>query len=862
MKGKSPTRIQLKELDAGSVRFLSGPHVHLGEVRKKTTTITILRTGAFSHPRYGRFEITRELFEGMVRNFDARTYGQDIFMDVGHRPQDGAAGEIKKLFIEGNRLRATVEWTEYGIEAIRKRGFKYISADFIENWIDNEHEQEHGPVLFGAALVTRPHIKNMDAVQLSEDDGATRLTFIHPRTLDQFRKEEQNMKKHLAALLKKLQELKLSEAIIKQLTAAFEAAAKQLADDSDQLKQLREQFEATGVTLSEQLADIDPDKAVEIKLGDININATPSEGEDLETLVAKKLAEAEAARRKAAASAAEKLEGLRKVFSDTIDEAEGLSDDTVKQLAEAAELITGDMSEEQVRKLAEHQLAIGHQLEASRKLQGAGYTPAASGANGSPRIQFGEDQSALQLQEQINNGLRQSSSAPRLRAPDEKSLHPFVKKVLGVFDAQNARRLHEEAKQFGSGEVDMASTDLPVGFQRTVIREALSDLNVLDLVNGITDPTATATTQIPYELRDTSQVVADGVVYEGQGIPAAGIEQKMDLAYIVPMKLALKISNEVIHFSRASGINWDAYGRNVESNARYMRELIARRICNEYQRSADAYLAQSITNENVAGQLDGSTSIIKTAQFPIVRPHQYRDLQGNAVGSEENPIAVSVSGSNVPAWDGTGNQAAGTYYRVTSFNLGYIQLVNEAGVPQTPSAATATVSYSYATNIQKFDLDNGSTELTVHLNGLLRAIGSRKAVLSGDRLVKPDFLLMSPTLNDTCTNAEQFTASGSRSGSSADAMGDLERIKGVNAWGTNAPGVDLGDERIIIGQRGTCTYSVAKPFVTGAPFEAVDANGRPTGQKVAYGEEYSAIKTPTPIRGRLTSVIAYSASGR
>jgi len=114
------TRIQLDEFDSGAVRFLSGPHVHLGEHQKKSSTITILRTGSFSHRRYGRFDITRELFEGMVRNFDFRAYGQDIFMDVGHEPQKGSAGDIKRLFIEGARLRAVVEWPDYGPEAIRE----------------------------------------------------------------------------------------------------------------------------------------------------------------------------------------------------------------------------------------------------------------------------------------------------------------------------------------------------------------------------------------------------------------------------------------------------------------------------------------------------------------------------------------------------------------------------------------------------------------------------------------------------------------------------------------------------------------------------------------------------------------------
>ena len=87
-------------------------------------------------------------------------------------------------------------------------------------------------------------------------------------------------------------------------------------------------------------------------------------------------------------------------------------------------------------------------------------------------------------------------------------------------------------------------------------------------------------------------------------------------------------------------------------------------------------------------------------------------------------------------------------------------------------------------------------------------------------------------------------------------------MKGVGAWATNAANVDLGDERIIVGSRGQLTYTVSKPMTMGEPFEAVDSNGRPTGQRQAYGEEYNAIHVPSPIRGRMTSVIAYSASNR
>lgn len=68
------------------------------------------------------------------------------------------------------------------------------------------------------------------------------------------------------------------------------------------------------------------------------------------------------------------------------------------------------------------------------------------------------------------------------------------------------------------------------------------------------------------------------------------------------MKLALSVTNEVVHFTRASVINWDALGRNIETNARILRELVARRLINEIQRASDSYAAIAITQLEVGDE--------------------------------------------------------------------------------------------------------------------------------------------------------------------------------------------------------------------------------------------------------------------
>ena len=134
--------------------------------------------------------------------------------------------------------------------------------------------------------------------------------------------------------------------------------------------------------------------------------------------------------------------------------------------------------------------------------------------------------------------------------------------------------------------------------------------------------------------------------------------------------------------------------------------------------------------------------------------------------------------------------------------------------------------------------------------------------MSGQRYEHVDYLLMSPVLNDTISNAEQFVVSLKRNGSDTTGGGDLMKIKDIPAYSTNAPHTDMGDGRIIMGVRGNTSYTVAKPFSTGDLFEITNAQGQPLGKKVAYGEEYNAIHTPKPVRHRSISVVVYSKTSR
>lgn len=119
--------------------------------------VQILKVGRFAHLS-GEVVITRRLLAEMVSNFERDIFAK-VFIDLAHNPEDGAAGVVTRLWIDADRLMADVTWTPYGLEAITARGFRYLSAEFSENFFDNERRLPHGAVLLGAALVIRPTSK-------------------------------------------------------------------------------------------------------------------------------------------------------------------------------------------------------------------------------------------------------------------------------------------------------------------------------------------------------------------------------------------------------------------------------------------------------------------------------------------------------------------------------------------------------------------------------------------------------------------------------------------------------------------------------------------------------------------------------
>jgi len=840
------------------VRFLSG-EITLGE--DKTSTVTVLRTGHFSDPRYGRFEISEAMLLSMVDNFNKNTYGQNIFIDVEHNPKNGSAGTIKSLTISDGRLLAEVDWTEYGLEAVQKRGFIYLSADFHENFRDNETGEKHGTLLQGAGLTTRPVIKRLDPVRLSEPTAEDNVkTFFNPELAHKLSESAiMNMKELIKLLNQKFGELKLSEAIVQKLVAAFELSAKTLGEDKAAMEALFSQFEDTGKTLAE--ASGSGAVTLDIKMPD-SAGGAGLTAADVEKL----LAERDDARAADAKKLAETLETRQGQFDTLIDASEGLkalSEDSLAIVRSARDMITAEMSEDQVKSLAEHQIALGNQIAVNAKLAAKGF----AGPSGSVHITVDDSNNVKALQESVDKRLNLSSQPDSRRYASTGGVllaenKALADEVLAMYDARHGDDLAREHKLLSGGDGVVADVAVPAIFERTVIREAVYQLVGLQFVDSGTLPFASSAL-IPYSHRDPAAAGRNNTrTYEGGSIPRAGVIQDSETAYPIPQKIAFEVSDELRYLTQSGILNWDALVENQRNASRIIAEDTEQMIFNEQLRAADEYVSVAVSAEDLGPKTNGTNRIFTLVNFPVVHPRAQYDLNGSQVGATVNPITVTFKGGAINEYDGSGAQAAGDYY-VINYNVGEIYIVNEAGVIQTPGGTDALlVDYSYATNAFQFDTDPGAADVDAHWDGFLYRYGLRKSVIEDQRYHRANFGLMSGTAMTQIEQAKQFGANSKRPGTDLSMDGNLGRVKDIPNFKTSAPGLWMGDQRVVLGERGQTRLRMMKPWTMGELENQKDANGRFTGKKEAYGDQFLILHTPTQLKRALTSIVLFSAAAR
>jgi hypothetical protein len=272
-----------------------------------------------------------------------------------------------------------------------------------------------------------------------------------------------------------------------------------------------------------------------------------------------------------------------------------------------------------------------------------------------------------------------------------------------------------------------------------------------------------------------------------------------------------------------------------------------------------------VVNEALTANVNGVKRIFPVANFPVVKPRKVYDLKGTQVGATVSPITVTLNAiartEYLPPADGSA--LAGGLYWVMNYNLGELEFVTETGAAATPTNAwVLTVSYSYSTNVKKFDTDQGAVATDVFYDTLLFAIGGRKAVIEDDRFYTANMILMSGNVNNALSQAKTFQANSARVATGLASDGSVGFVKDMPVWRPRAPGSLFGDTRIMVGMRGCCRFRMVKPWSVEPLQPARDANGLFTDSKETYGTQWVASHTPTQLKSAMSCVILYSTAGR
>lgn len=143
------------------------------EENSNKSTVEVLRVCTL-HDR--GMKITPQMLTEYEKNFKDNVYGDldeagkpEVAVNLEHFRGSEAAGWVKDLFVFKDKLMATVEWTEMGVDKITKKLFKFVSAELAGVYPHHENGKMFDNVFVGLALTNTPALKTQMPLALSED---------------------------------------------------------------------------------------------------------------------------------------------------------------------------------------------------------------------------------------------------------------------------------------------------------------------------------------------------------------------------------------------------------------------------------------------------------------------------------------------------------------------------------------------------------------------------------------------------------------------------------------------------------------------------------------------------------------------
>lgn len=232
------------------------------ESNKNSSWVHALPLGTYKHPIYGTIDITLDRAKRFAESVINKVRGIDPSINYDHNNNAPAAGWVKNAEQRSDGLWLFVEWTADAVDAIKKKTYRYFSAEFADEW-DNSQDKKFSDVILGGALTNRPFMKNLVPVNLSEatyENAFELVAAVQGTTVESLKggktdmtpeQIEEAVGKAVAAKLAELTPQTPPAPTGDQLNLSDVAELKALAEENPLVAALIKQVETQGVNIVE-----------------------------------------------------------------------------------------------------------------------------------------------------------------------------------------------------------------------------------------------------------------------------------------------------------------------------------------------------------------------------------------------------------------------------------------------------------------------------------------------------------------------------------------------------------------------------------------------------------------------------------
>ena len=203
----------------------------------------LLPVGEFYDKRYGRISITPEKLRQMAENF-SKCPAYEVPVKLGHSDGAKSPGKIIGVEAKPEGLEVTMLVDDETARAINDKQYRYMSAEYDEDYHDKKTGEKVGAVLLGAALVNQPAHPYVAPLVLADDiNPEDKGEKENMSELEDLRSQLSNMQTQLKSLQDGFNNKTKEAEVMSKKLAELEAENKALKDERTQAEKARTEAE-------------------------------------------------------------------------------------------------------------------------------------------------------------------------------------------------------------------------------------------------------------------------------------------------------------------------------------------------------------------------------------------------------------------------------------------------------------------------------------------------------------------------------------------------------------------------------------------------------------------------------------------